>query len=509
MHVFKLTQSRYDGKVVSAYTVIGAPVDNFKGKEHALRDNITGRSPADLIILAVLAALALGTRLYGLGQAPLTGDEVYTVDFAAERAQSIINPAYYALTLLSFKLLGVSELSARLPAMLLGVLSVPVFFVTWRNLIGRNAALIGALLIIFSSWHLWYSQFSRFYSGAFLFGSLSYYLFYQALLRDDLRRLAGALIAAAVGFLFHATVVMVPAAFGVFALLLVLNRRSAQAGLSPRVAKIFLVLCILGALVATGALWDILQGREGRGVSWGDGPGEMLLQIVRNVQLPLVVAAFFGLVLMLQRNAWLGVYVLVGIAVPVAFVVVVAALLNSRSVYMFYALPLVFVLAAVLCEEVRRALATQHRFASHALTVILLAMLTPELLSHYTGRRSLDVRDAVAYIDAARRPGDVVLSFPVEFDYYARDKFPVTHGIGNPRVVRRDRPERIGTAVAGHERAWVVVDAGRKPLARDLEKWFGEHGSLVWRRSETRYDYIVRGYEIFLINLAPGSGAEP
>lgn len=475
-----------------------------------MRDNITGRSTADLGVLIFLTVLALGSRLYGLGQSPLTGDEVFTVDFAAERMWSIINPAYYALTLLSFKLFGVSELSARLPAMLLGVLSVPVFFVTWRNLIGRNAALIGALLIIFSSWHMWYSQFSRFYTGAFLFGSLSYYLFYQALLRDNLGRLAGALIAAAIGFLFHATVVMVPAACGAYALLVVVSRGSTQAGLSQRVAKTFLALCLLGALGATAVLWGIWQSRQGGGVSWGDGPGEMLLQIVRNVQLPLVVAAFFGLVVLLRRNTWLGVYFLVGTALPAAFVLAAAGSLNSRAVYLFYALPLVIALAAVLCEEARRALATtQHRFASYALTAMLLTMLAPELLSHYTGRRSLDIRDAVDYIDAARRPGDVVISFPVEFDYYARDRFPVMHGLGNPRVIRRDRPEWISTTVAGHERAWVVVDAGRKPLARDLETWFGEHGALVWRRSEKRYDYLVRGYEIYRVDLAPVSGAGP
>jgi uncharacterized membrane protein len=392
--------------------------------------SVDASAQSNIAAVLGLTLLAFITRYYGLSDWSLIGDEIYTVDLAAERYSSIINPAYYLLVLVSFELLGISEFAARFPAMLLGVLSVPVFFLTWRNLIGRNAALIGALLIIFSSWHLWYSQFSRFYTGAFLFGSLSYYLFYQALLRDDLGRLAGALVAAVVGFLFHATVVMVPVACGAYALLVVLRRSSAQAGLSRRVAKIFLVLCILGALVAAAALWELWQGREGRGVTWGDGPGEMLLQIVRNVQLPLVVAAFFGLVLLLRRNAWLGLYFLLGIALPAAFVLVAALFLNSRSVYLFYALPLIIVLAAVSAEEVRRALATHDRFASYALLAMILATLTPELLSHYTGRRSLDVRDAVAYIDSARRPGDVVIAFPDEFDYYARDRFPVTPALG-------------------------------------------------------------------------------
>jgi hypothetical protein len=463
-----------------------------------------------VVLLTGLTVVALGSRLYYLGQAPLTGDEVATADFAAERMRSVVNPAYYALTVLSFKLLGVSELSARLPAMLFGVLSVPVFFITWRNLIGRNAALIGSLLIIFSGWHLYYSQFSRFYTGVFLFGSLSYYLFYQALLRDDLRRLAGALIAATVGFLFHATVVMVPVACAAYAVLVVLSRGSAApAGLSRRVAITYLAFCVLSALATGAILWNIWHGRQSYGVTWGDSPRQMLLQILHNVQLPLAVAAFFGLAVLLRRNVWLGVYFLVGIGLPAAFVIVAAAFLNSRSVYLFYALPLIIVLAAVLCEETRLALASRYRVASYAPTLIVLATLTPEFVSHYTGRRSLDVRDAVAYVERARRAGDVVISFRNEFDYYAREKFPVMYRPGgNPRVARPDWPATMDAAVADHGRAWVVVDSTRAPLARDLESWLSEHGALVWRRSERRFDYLVMGYEIYRVNVTSSADAK-
>ena len=465
----------------------------------ALNNKHSSVIQSDLAVIAALTVLALGTRLYGLGQWPAIADELATINFAADRYKSLVNPAYYALVLMSFKLLGVSEFAARLPAMLLAVLSVPLFFVTWRNIIGRNAALVGALLITFSSWHLLYSQNSRFYSGVFLFGSLSYYLFYQALLRDDLGRLAGALLAALAGFLFHATVVMVPVACAAYSLLIVLTRGATQAGLSRRVAKTYLAICGLGALVATGFLWQVWEDRASRGVAWGDWPGEMVLQIVRMTQVPIVVTAFFGMVVLLRRNTWLGLYFLVGTALPAAFVLIGSVFLNSRAVYLFYALPLFIALAGVLCEEVRRALAARYRLASHVLTVLLLVTLSPEFVSYYTGKRSLDVRDAVAYIDSERRPDDLVLALTPQFAYYARGKYPVTYFSGNA-YARINWPDKMVAGIGSHERVWVAVEKYRKPLPKGLENWLTKNGMLVWRRFEERFDYTVRGYEIFLVD---------
>ncbi len=475
-------------------------------------DSLDANPKADVLLVLGLTLLAFLTRNYLLSDSYLVGDEVTSVWFAAERAESLVNPAYYTLMLLSFKFLGVSEFAARLPAMLLGVLSVPVFFVTWRNIIGRNAALIGTLLIIFSSWHLWYSQYTRFYSGVFLFGSLSFYLFYEALLRDDLRRLAGALLAAGIGFLFHVTVAVALGACAVYALLIVIRGSSAtQAGLSRRVATVYLALCALGALAAVPFLWDIWQGRQSRGVTWGSGPLIIARQIVAHVQLPIVVAALAGLAMLLRRHVWLGLYFLVGTALPIAFVLVAAAFLNSRTVYLFYALPLILALAAVLCEEVRRALAPDYALPSHAVTVLLLALMTPEFLSHYTGKQSLDVRDAVAYIARERRPDDVVVSFLREFDYYAGDRYPIADVEGQTSVDANNPARNLDTLISEQNRVWLVLDRERQPLARDLESWLARHGQLVWRRWEKRFDYTYKAYEIYLVEpcTAPALPGNP
>lgn len=131
----------------------------------------------ELFIILALLVLAAATRIYGLSEWALMADEYYTYFKAYDRINTIINPAYYFLTVVCFEAFGVSEWAARLPAFLFGTLSVPVFYVTWSRVIGRNAAIISAILIILSSWHLWYSQQARFYPGVFIFGSLAFYFF--------------------------------------------------------------------------------------------------------------------------------------------------------------------------------------------------------------------------------------------------------------------------------------------------------------------------------------------
>ena len=105
------------------------------------------------------------------------GDELFTILHADERSRRLLNPLYYGLTVLSFKLFGFSEWAARAPAAVLGAFAPPVLYLAFQSILGRMGGIILALITLLSAWHLDYSQFSRFYSGVFLFGGLAYLLF--------------------------------------------------------------------------------------------------------------------------------------------------------------------------------------------------------------------------------------------------------------------------------------------------------------------------------------------
>ena len=148
-------------------------------------------SRIDWSVLLILLLLAIATRGWGLAEGSFRVDEYYTVYKAEQRATSLFNPAYNVLALVSFRMFGVSEFSARLPAMLLGVLAIPLLFAMWRGVLGRFAATVAALVTLMSSWHLWHSQFARHYAGTFLFGAVAYYLLFQSVRRGSLLHLGG------------------------------------------------------------------------------------------------------------------------------------------------------------------------------------------------------------------------------------------------------------------------------------------------------------------------------
>lgn len=476
-----------------------------------LRDNMhdTTKRGSDLLILLVLTFLGLLTRGYGLADWDIIGDEYFTVHFAHERYKSLNNPAYYALVMGSFKLFGMSEWSARLPAMLLGLSAIPVFYLTWRNVIGRNAAIIGAAFIILSSWHLWLSQFSRFYTGVFLFASLSYYFYYQALRLASYRLLALAFAANAIGFLFHVTVAMVPLACGAFSLVVVAFRRRAEPGFSARIATIHLLVLGVAGLAALPLLWSVGSTWSGMGQMWGYGPAKTALVIAKFVQIPIAMTALLGAVMLLQKDVFKGTFFMLGIGLPIVAAVIGASVMAIRPHYVFYTVPLVIVMAAFLCEEVRAALA-RYRFAAHALTALLIAGLLPSFVSHYIGRASLDSREAVAFIESSYRPGDRIVSFSKQFRHYGDHKFYIEPKIGDQHFMHTGWQEALKPYEEGIGRVWIVLKAERKPLAKGLEHWLLRNARLVWRKFETRFDYEIRGMEIFLVDAAQREhGAHP
>jgi hypothetical protein len=452
----------------------------------------------DIIILIGLTLLAILTRSYGISQWAINHDEYFTVMHAAERYNSFVNPAYYNLVLASSYLFGVSEWSARLPALLLGILSVPIFYQSWRNVFGRNVAFIASLLIIFSSWHLWYSQFSRFYTGIFLFGSLSYYFYYQSLRLNNLKHLVWSFLTALIAILFHTTSVMIIVSCGTFSAILLILKSIRPSIYSVRVAKIYFFVCFFIGSILFISLLNLVSTRQSQGLTWGDSFVSMIFQILKHVQLTIIVSAFFGALLMLRNRFWDGLFLAVSISLSIGFVMFFSFFLNSRSAYMFHTFSLIFLFSAYFIEQLGRSLPKYHIGVS-MITVFCIILLLPEMVSHYTGKKSLDVRDAIEFIENAYQPGDRVLSFDVGFIYYAKDKFLLENDPGNP-YVSKNWQEILEPYETKKHRTWIILNRYRKPYAKQLEAWLIKNTSLMWRKFQKRYDYEVNGYEIFLLD---------
>ncbi len=131
-----------------------------------------------VVALMVLAALP---RFYELGSPGFYGDEELTA--LVSRSVSAGGPAnmpsgmpyHRAIThtymnAVSARLLGSDEeLSYRVPAAIFGTLTVPMLFLLARPLVGSPAALLAAVLLAVSEWHIATSREARMYAPFLLF----------------------------------------------------------------------------------------------------------------------------------------------------------------------------------------------------------------------------------------------------------------------------------------------------------------------------------------------------
>lgn len=139
--------------------------------------------------LAALALLALALRLSGLAYQSLWRDEVDAVIFATRDLPALLGmftsigdngPLYFLGLHAWIRLAGQSEFAIRFPSAVFGVLAVLATYQLGRELVGRQAALIAALLLAVSPYHVWYSQEAKMYGVISFLAPLSLLILLRA-----------------------------------------------------------------------------------------------------------------------------------------------------------------------------------------------------------------------------------------------------------------------------------------------------------------------------------------
>ena len=455
-------------------------------------------STQGILWLVGLMLLAAITRVYGIWEWSITGDEIHTVTHAAERAWELVGSAYYLLVLASTAMFGSSEWAARLPNVLIGVTTIPLLYVMVQHFFDRQTALLACLFLVLNGWHLYHTQIARFYGGVVLSAVVAYFCFYVALQRGSYAYLAGALVASLVGVMFNATAVMVPAALSFFAVLVLVWRGNLFAAFNRRLAGVYVGLSLLGVLAAMPVFLQLLE-------SWGISVGSLSLG---------TFSVFFGLadritiligLLTICALFWVwreapakAIYFLLIIAVPLVALAIAAAILPPvRPRYVIYILPPVLAIVAYLCVAVSRALETRV-VARHALTVVVIAALIPGFLSYYTGRLTLDLSDPVEYIESVRGDEDAIVVFGFSmgplFDEEVQEHVTI---VGSKAHWRADLelPDEMRA-----RDLWIAVDTYRTTyMPQPLETWLMNNADLTWRKHEKRIDYSMRGFEVWRV----------
>ena len=169
------------------------------------------------VVIFLILAAAL-TRAPGLGKWCLAPDEFYYSEAVASIMEEGVprqkGGGYYTrgigltyLTALSTTAFKDWEVAVRLPVLIAGVLTVPLFYLLCRLFLPAIPALSCSLIILLSSWHIEFSRFARFYVPfQFVFIGFVYLLFSGYFLEKKTNMKAAWILAGVSPFLYEAAI---------------------------------------------------------------------------------------------------------------------------------------------------------------------------------------------------------------------------------------------------------------------------------------------------------------
>jgi len=218
-------------------------------------------------LLAAIVVLGAGLRCANIQQG-LWWDEIWsTLEYATaqswwhtiSRLGYYFNnhPLYSIVCRFSIAVLGLSEISVRLPSVCMGVAALPVLYLLARPLTGTAPALLATLLMAFSSFHIDHSTEARGYAGMLLFALLSSMYFFKALSKSTKRIWLLFVLCTFLGFYCHPYMVQVPLAQLLCCVLLYVEQklREGRTCLLPAKALKHLVLALAAVALLTLAAY--------------------------------------------------------------------------------------------------------------------------------------------------------------------------------------------------------------------------------------------------------------
>jgi len=215
--------------------------------------------------LNAITVLAAALRLSTLNLQSLWYDEAFTPVHVlraslGQTLHAVVHsentpPLWYIAEWAITRVLGTGAVALRLLSALAGVATVPLAWAIGRELSGRRAGLVCALLIAVNPLLVWYSQEARAYALFVLFAALAMWCFLRALREPTPRAMAAFALSGSLALLTHyfAVFLLVP-----MVLWLLCRRESRRVALGAVAA-----LSLVGL-----ALLPLISAQGGHGTQW-------------------------------------------------------------------------------------------------------------------------------------------------------------------------------------------------------------------------------------------------
>lgn len=456
-----------------------------------------GKSQVAALCLTILVGAAL--RLWRLADLAWEQDELYTLRDATDLGATasaagapgiLARPLYYLLQHVLLQVSPATPAALRLPAYVFGVLGIPLTWWAGRQLFGNRAGITAAILVAVSPWHLYASQFARYWSLVYLLSVVTVGLLARAIREHQPSWYLYTVLAALLGAATHPTFLI---ALAGVALGTCLVDAKGSVRLHPPAATAvrylwmpLLLAAALGVLAVLAIRPEALSNDQSRGVAaslrlipamiqwtsptiagaavaacillWGTGSANG--RRWATVTAAVVVSLFGGLLVL---SFWTGVYADYGIS----------------------CLPLLVLVIGGAIDHVERQLPAAHSWFAAAATTGLVIGSAPETLSHLVDGSRFDYRPALHLVRSLGPDHPVVGSIgAVDWAEY-----PSLRYVSLGRLRRLDAQQSF----------WFVTSVKRFGLREGsarLQQWIDAHCRRVASFERKRLDY--RQYRVEL-----------
>jgi mannosyltransferase len=436
-------------------------------------------------VLAVITLLAAVLRFYKLGEWSFWIDEIFTISraqvhfsdtmfFLRNLPSTLWMPLSVIFTEVSLKTFGVAEWSARLTSSVIGILSIPILFFTSRKFTGPGAALILALLLAISPWHLFWSQNARYYTSILLIYTLAAFAFFYAIERDR------PLYILVFYVLFYFAIserltaaFIIPVVFAYLIALYIffkdrppgLNKRNILLLITPIVGFVILDLFRLN-LSNSSIVVDVIEVF----VKYPSYlPLVLLAHILYNISLPIIFLAFISGLNLIRRKSRIGIFFILSATIPVILLVLFSTFMVTQYGYVFMTLPFWFLLVGLAITDLSSRTDITRKLLTLSILVILILNSSSNLLFYYGvnhGNRS-NWKAAFEIVKERSVDSDVIVARWSEFG-------PIYLG----KELRESKDITPESVVESGKRYWFVADMATSFNNIILLNWLNKNAQL-------------------------------
>jgi len=461
-------------------------------------------------ILGGLVVLAAALRVYRLTYWSFDGDEMNTLrDSLAP--PDILNPKPLLFLLNHYLIapwLPLDELGLRAIPVLFGIAAVPAVFLMYRLVVDERAALFAAVLLALSPWHIYWSQFARYYALVFFFSALFPFMLYKGVLDRRSGLIMAGLALAMCAILAHPTSGLVLLAFGLWLLLRRRhNLRAVKRAIAARPAlSIVALLVMMGIGYRLSDLFvDWYTLRQDR---WGY-QGPILLLSYLGWLVPVI--AVFGVAgiswLWRDGDRSLAKLLTAMLLAPILLLAALTYVVPISTAYLYATTPAIFLGAGYFLARLMWLGPTVLRMPLAAVSCLGAAIVAdlPPLASHYQDGMRRDFRAAAQHLDRVANPSHPIVSDqPRVLQYYL--KRPVLMLSRDPEVFL----EQVDTVMPTPDRRlWLVVEVKSRGGFSEqglgpLSSWVAANCRLSVSFARPRLDYKDNELRVYRCHVPAG-----